>query len=67
VTFQLGAGNVSLSVCVVAERVPCGFRAKLTTSDGGGISFRQRRRWRHGNGSGSGGGGIELGSVTQRR
>jgi hypothetical protein len=25
-TFQFGDGNVSLSVCVAAERVPCGFQ-----------------------------------------
>jgi hypothetical protein len=25
-TFQFGGGDVSLSVCAAAERVPCGFR-----------------------------------------
>jgi hypothetical protein len=50
-TFQFGGRNVSLSVCAGAERVPCEFQARSTTSDEGGISFLDRGR--DGGGSGS--------------
>jgi hypothetical protein len=47
-TFQFGGGNVSLSVCMAAEWVPCGFWVGLATSDGSSIMFLD----------GGGGGGV---------
>jgi hypothetical protein len=42
-TFQFGGGNVSLSVCMAAEQVLCGFSDGVDDLDGDG-SGRQRRR-----------------------